>query len=245
MLRRLNEKSWKVLDGLDPAKVRLVLPISSTEQHATHMPVGTDDFINQVLVERLLENPAIKDDYWLLPALHYGCSSEHTDYPGTFSLSPATLTAVVEDLLACMAAHGWKRLVIFNSHGGNVGVLRGSAQTWHRRFGVAVYQVDLGSSLRLPPEELAFDFDKDAHAGEVETSVLLHAMPKVVDTEAMKTQPDMTDGLPKWTDGWLTRDVSPTGIIGMASAATAEKGRKMLDAGVAVVARALAEIAVE
>jgi len=231
MLRRINERTWKQLSELNKDEVRLILPISSLEQHGTHMPVGTDDFISSIGIDTIVENPKLKSDYWLLPAIHYGCSFEHMKFPGTFSISPATLSAMVEDILASMVAHGWKTLVLVNSHGGNQGVLFGSAQTWRYRYGVKIYYVNLlHSAETLLDNVLELPENRDGHAGESETSVLLAGKPEVVNTEALKTQADMTEPIPELLASWLTHELSPTGVLGGATLATAEKGAKLIDA---------------
>lgn len=231
MLKRINERTWKQLAALDNDSVRLVLPISSLEQHATHLPIGTDDFISTIGMDSILENPALKPDFWLLPAIHYGISFEHMGFTGTFSLSPATLITIVEDILNCMRVHGWKTLVLINSHGGNQGVLRGMAQTWRYRFGVKIYYIELLNSARACFKNLLnLPSERDGHAGEAETSVLMCGKPNVVDLEAWEQQADMTNPLPNYLESWMTAELSATGLLGGASLASPEKGEKLIAA---------------
>ncbi|OQB24051.1 MAG: Creatinine amidohydrolase [Firmicutes bacterium ADurb.Bin182] len=246
MLKRLNERTWQELAALDKLSVRLVLPIASMEQHATHLPVGTDDFISCIAMDAIIDNESLEAEYWLLPAIHYGCSFEHMAFPGTFSLSPATICAIVEDILGAMSAHGWKTLVLVNSHGGNQGILQGMAQTWRYRFGVNIYQIDLLKSARpLLLDDLELPPERDGHAGEVETSVLMSGMPGMVNREALKLQPDMLDALPEYKYSWLTHEMSTTGILGGVSKASAEKGDKIIEAVINSTIRILTEIALD
>ena len=209
MLKRINERTWKQLAALDNDSVRLVLPISSLEQHATHLPIGTDDFISTIGMDSILENPALKPDFWLLPAIHYGISFEHMGFTGTFSLSPATLIAIVEDILNCMRVHGWKTLVLINSHGGNQGVLRGMAQTWRYRFGVKIYYIELLNSARACFKNLL-------------------NLPS--ERDGWEQQADMTNPLPNYLESWMTAELSATGLLGGASLASPEKGEKLIAA---------------
>lgn len=246
MLKSLNECTWVELASLEKQSVRLVLPIASLEQHATHLPVGTDDFISRIALDRLVNNELLEADYWLLPAIHYGCSFEHMPFAGTFSLSPSTLCSTVEDILAAMSAHGWSTLVLINTHGGNQGILQGMAQTWRYRFGITIYQIDLLNCVRSSlTNDLELSPEQDGHAGEMETSVLLSGMPHLVRRETLMQQPDVLTPLPNYKHSWLTREISPTGILGGASKASAEKGEKIIELLTATILQILNEIAQE
>lgn len=244
MLKRINEYCWPELSSFNKHAARLVLPITSLEQHATHLPIGTDDFILNIAMEAIVNNDLLEAEYWLLPTIHYGCSFEHMDFAGTFSLSPSTLCSAVEDILSSMLIHGWKTLVLVNTHGGNQGILQGMAQTWRYRFGIEIYQIDLLNSVRtLLLNDLEIPQERDGHAGEMETSVLMSSMPDLVNMKALEQQPDMLDALPKFKHSWLTSDMSATGILGGASKASVRKGDKIIQSIIKNMIKILNEIA--
>jgi creatinine amidohydrolase/Fe(II)-dependent formamide hydrolase-like protein len=209
-----------------------VLPVGAFEQHGPHLPLGTDTLIIEALLDRVAGNEALKKDFWLLPSIAYGCSMEHMGFPGTITLSPQTLCAVIEDILRSMKDHGWTRLVLLNGHGGNDGILRGMAQSWRYKYGVTIYELHIGSDLynncsgdlHTPPSI-------DVHAGENETDIMLASYPAMVNQEELEKKPDtIIESLPPYKDSWLTAEISPTGVIGGASRASAEAGEKLLQA---------------
>lgn len=229
MLRRLNEKSWKELDALKKEEVYLVLPISSLEQHGIHLPVGTDDFTMEAALKDLVDCPELKGDFWLLPSIHYGISPEHLDFCGSFTLTPQTLCAVVEDLIHCMTVHGWKNLVLLNSHGGNTSLLHGMAQTWKRKFGVDIFHVDFWGSdfFNDAASMLQTPIQLDIHGGEIETSLLLYSRPQVVKEAELKTMTDDLPELPKYRGSWTAKELSPKGALGGATKASVETGKAL------------------
>ena len=83
MFVNLNSLSWADVRDMNRKKLAYVLPVSSTEQHGRHLPLGTDDLILQTALDRLQETEQFRNIYLRLPALHYGNSFEHLDFPGT------------------------------------------------------------------------------------------------------------------------------------------------------------------
>lgn len=212
-----------------------VLPVGAVEQHGRHLPVGTDTLLAQAFGERL----ARELDAYLLPPLAITSSIEHRQAKGTVYLKADTLALVVRDIAESLRHAGFTRLILANFHGGNW-VLKPTVRQLNRDHG------DFRAIL-VQPELGAHDYQAifehphgDVHGGEFETSLMLHLHPDLVrpyTAGAPETPPpqafldyfDMTE---------LTRD----GHWGWPEAATAEKGRRALDALVATGLRFVREI---
>jgi creatinine amidohydrolase len=230
----------------------VILPVASIEQHGPHLPVISDTLIGQVLLARALERAPEDAHLWVLPPLVYGKSNEHRAFPGTFTLSASTLSAVIHDIADGVARNGFRRLVLLNSHGGNPGVLSHVARDVRERTGLIVFPLTV-FLMDLPDEE--HDDDEASwgtHAGEWETSLLLHLAPELVRTERIDSLgqlPRMGDGVQHLTlrgpvtFAWLSEDVSATGVMGDPRKSTPERGRKTADLIVDKLAAVLCEMA--
>jgi len=201
-----------------------VLPVGATEQHGPHLATGTDS----VIAERAALAAAERTGDVVLPTVAYGCSLGHTaHWPGTLSLSPGTLTALVEDVGRWVHASGFRKLVIVNAHATN-GPPCGSAilQLRHElpdlrlRF---VTVADLTPKLAAEIRDDAPDF----HANDAETSLLLHFDPALVRPERAVDEPDRTVGLVFQYPVPLT---TVSGVVGSPTRATAERGAALFDA---------------
>ncbi len=101
--------------------IPVLLPLTATEQHGAHLPLATDRLIGEHFVYAL--NSVINDTVLILPAVRIGCSNHHMDFPGTLSLSHATFLSVVKETVGSVLSHGFCKIVLFNSHGGNQGIM--------------------------------------------------------------------------------------------------------------------------
>jgi len=239
--------TWKQVEALDKQSTLIILPTAAIEQHGHHLPLATDTLLNNYILGRTLELiPADMPVYALAP-ICYGKSNEHLGFPGTLSVSAATMMAVVRDVAQSVHVAGFKRLVIYNSHGGNTSLLDVMARDLRAEFGLQVFR--LGAGVKLPglsEQEAAYGF----HAGEVETSLLLAATPDLVHTDKYTSAYIRKIGEPgkllpengSSTYAWLTRDISPSGVMGDPADATADKGRKWCEAMAAGTAEMLAEM---
>jgi creatinine amidohydrolase len=238
--------SWKQVDGLNREETLLVLPTAAVEQHGHHLPLATDTLINNYILGKGLAHLPGDMPIYALPPICYGKSNEHIGFPGTLSVSAGTFMAVIRDLGSSLAASGFKRLVLFNTHGGNAALVDVMARDLRAEFGLRTFTL-FGSGGAvfegLSPQEAAYGF----HAGEVETSLLLSATPELVQTDrytrnyiADIEKPELLK--PEFSSAnfaWLTRDIAESGVMGDPSQASAEKGDRWIEAAARRVAEVL------
>jgi creatinine amidohydrolase len=238
--------TWKQVEAIPKETALLVLPTAAIEQHGHHLPLATDTLINNLLLGKALAKLPADAPVYALPPVCYGKSNEHLGFPGTLSVSAATFMAVLRDLGASVAAAGFKRLVLYNTHGGNTSLVDVMARDLRAEFGLRTFYLSgmAGAVLsELDPQERAYGF----HAGEVETALLLSATPELVHPSeytsnyiAEIANPDLL--LPEngpATFSWLTRDIAPSGVMGDPRGATAENGARWIEEAATRVATAL------
>ena len=244
---------------LDRARAIAVLPLAATEQHGPHLPLSVDaDLVNGAITAAL---PHIAPDLpaLFLPTQAVGFSPEHTRFAGTLTLKAETLIRVWTELGECVAASGVKKLVLLNSHGGQVGALDLVARDLRARLGMLVYSVNwFGLPLldangqdvnaRFSAEEHRFG----VHAGEIETAMMLALKPERVRMERAEyfrsTSQARAERFAILGNGksarlaWMMQDINANGAAGNAAAATADNGQALLDAAGRALAQLLKEI---
>jgi len=238
--------NWKQVEALPRETTLLVLPTAAIEQHGHHLPLATDTLINNLLLGRALEKLPADASVFALPPVHYGKSNEHIGFPGTLSVSATTFMAVVRDLGSSIASAGFRKLVLYNTHGGNTSLVDVMARDLRAEFQLRTFALHGSGGIYfegLAPQERAWGF----HAGEVETSFLLASVPELVDTSAYtanyiahidKPEMLMPENAPA-TFAWLTRDIAASGVLGDPRPATAEKGARWLEQASGKLAAAL------
>ena len=232
MIKDLNRFTWEEIAAMCPAEMTYILPISSLEQHGRHLALGADDFILRCAMDELYKKEEITSNMMMLPVVHYGNSHEHLSFPGVISISCDTIVAIIRDVLKCMKMHGVKKLVILNSHGGNTALVEAYAQEWEVEFGIKVYTISLWSPYFFRGAELGIEtpLSLEIHAGEMETSILQYGMPEAVREDKRTAELDHPVELVDYYTGWLVKDISPdNGQMGMASRATKEKGKALIE----------------
>ena len=218
-----------------------VLPVAAVEQHGPHLPVGVDTCIAQAYLERVRallpkDSPAV-----FLPVQAVGASDEHRAFRGTLTLSPETTLAAFIEIGESVARAGIRKLVIVNSHGGNIALIDLAARQLRVRANMLAVHCSWGHFGYPGGLFSAAERTHGIHGGEIETSIMLAAWPhlvrraKVADfkpaTYAMERdyaylRADNPAGF-----GWMTQDLHASGALGDASLATAEKGEAALDHG--------------
>jgi creatinine amidohydrolase len=255
----LASRFWSQLatrdfSALEPATTVAVLPLGATEQHGPHLPLCVDSALVDGIVSATLPLLAVDLPVLFLPTQQIGLSPEHARFPGTLTLSAETLIRLWSEIGAGIARAGVRKLVLFNAHGGHAGAMDIVARELRAAHGLIVYST---SWFNLPLGEAGAQFSADehrfgVHAGEMETSMMLALAPAQVDMSAARdfdsTSRQRAADYPILGNGrsakfgWAMEDYNPEGAAGNAAAATAEKGRSLIEASAAQLAALLAEV---
>jgi creatinine amidohydrolase len=207
----LADRSWPSVAEIAAIRTLLV-PVGSTEQHGPHLPLDTDTRIADAIAHGVAASTP--ERILVAPPVAYGASGEHADFPGTLSIGVDALATMLVELGRSADAFG--QVVFVNGHGGNLGSIASATSTLQRE----------GRAVRSWSWTV---LDGDAHAGRTETSMVLAIAPETVHldaAEAGRVEPvgDLLDALRR--DG--VRAVSPNGVLGDPSGASAEEGRAIL-----------------
>lgn len=254
---RLKHRFWadytaRDFAALDPGRLIAILPVGAIEQHGPHLPLSVDQAILDGMISATLplispECPAI-----FLPTLPVGKSNEHSAWPGTLTFSTQTLISMLMEIGDCVAAAGVRKLVLLNSHGGQISVMdivTRDLRIKHKMVTVAAnwFAMGLPEGL-LTPEENRFGI----HAGDLETSVMLALHPDLVQMDhARNFHPKIADlaqenrhlGLTNAGKiGWQAQDMNAAGACGDATKATAEKGHAFIAYAARQIATLLDEV---
>lgn len=237
------------------ADVVAVLPVAAIEQHGPHLPVSVDaSLVDGVIAASLPHLPADLPVLFL-PTQQVGKSNEHIRFPGTLTLSAETLIRVWMELGACVARTGIRKLVLFNSHGGQISVMDIVARDLRSAHDLVVFSTNwftlpLGDAVNglFTADEHRFGI----HAGDMETSMMLALRPQFVDMTQVRdfksTSQDRAASYPILGNGtsaklgWQMQDYNTMGAAGNATLATAEKGRAVIDAAGLQLALLLQEV---
>jgi creatinine amidohydrolase len=221
--------SWpEVRKEIEGGRDTIVLPFGAVEQHGHHLPLGTDsifgDELGRALAERL--------DAFYAPTVRVGCSGHHLAFPGTMSVEEETFRRVVADVVRGWATHGFRRIVLLPTHGGNFGPLTAAVERLEPIEDVNVIAVadlsvlvqatlGLGAELGVPAAEGGL------HAGEWETSMMLFLRPALVrmDRAVAGYTGDLEQGMERFfAEG--VHALTDTGVVGDPRRASADNGRR-------------------
>jgi creatinine amidohydrolase len=221
--------TWpEVKEEIEAGRDTVVLSFGAVEQHGHHLPLGTDSIFADELGRRLAE----RLDAFHAPAVPIGCSRHHLAFPGTMSIEPETFSRLVADTVEGWVAHGFRRIVLLPTHGGNFQPLTDAVERIRPLEGVEVIAIgDLGmlveATLGLGAELGVPSSEGGLHGGEWETSMMLFLRPELVhmDRAVPGYTGDLESGLQRFFDEGV-HSLTDTGVIGDPRRASAEKGRR-------------------
>lgn len=235
---RFAELTAPEIRGLDRDRTLVVAPIAATEQHARHLPVGTDTILAGAVADGL--ESALPNHVLLLPVLWLGASEHHLPFGGTLTATLPTYEHVLIELLTPLLRDGFRRVLLLNGHGGNIDPLHVALRRLDAVFPTAV--LTGAAYWELAEAEIAELCDGPrtsvGHACEVETSLMLHLRPDLVKRDLISDDPDTVlppDGL-FWARDFGRR--TDHGAVGHPEHADPEKGRCLLTAIVAKLVKA-------
>jgi creatinine amidohydrolase len=234
--RRLDQLPWPaVREQAGRPGSTVIWPFGAIEQHGPHLPLGTDALFADRMCEAVLERLDPTLPVWRLPVQSLGFSPEHRGFPGTLSLGAELMLALVQQVGADLAAAGFQRLVLFNAHGGQIGLLDTAARALRDRHPqLAVLPCFLWRGLEgfqaLIDEPEA---SHGLHAGLAETSLMLHLAPELTGPQRQADGPDLAAIPAGWSlEGaapcaWRTAELSASGVIGDPGGASATLGEEL------------------
>ena len=226
-----EERVWPELEAVfSEGRRTALLGLGSIEQHGPHLPVGTDQWIAEALLLGL-ENRL--EDAVAVPAVALGCASEHMDFAGTLHIAPATLEALLTDLLRSLAHHGFERAFLFTAHGGNVEALRAMRDRLVLAASPLILHVE--TDLRVGAMQSAVvaaeglsPLAAGPHAGEYETSLVAYLRPGAVRHDRLAPGREVTPGEAQGLFYPSLRPNTSTGVLGDPSTSAAERGERYL-----------------
>jgi len=246
------DMTWQDFSGADTARWIAVLPVAAVEQHGPHLPLGVDSFIADAYLERV--RAALPDHLPVsfLPLQKLGQSDEHVSFPGTLTLSSATVIKAWSEIAESLARAGVRKLVIVTSHGGNLQAIELIARELRVRLAMLV--VTSAWHRFGYPDGLfgAEERHHGIHAGAIETSLMLAARPDLVRMERAPNAVSASVAMEReftWLHiyrpagiGWMTQDLHASGAVGDATAASAAKGEAALAHGARAFVQLLEEV---
>jgi len=219
----------------DPEATVAVLPVAAIEQHGPHLPVSTDTTIMNGMLEAVIARLPEDLDIRILPVQSVGKSNEHLHAPGTLTLPATTLVEAWTELGLSVARAGVRKIVVVNSHGGNeeiMGIVTRELRVREKMLAVKTSWQRFGRPAGMYTE---LEDRHGIHGGDVETSLMLHFRPDLVDMAkagnfvSNVARAEKEFSLLRHTGthafAWIASDLNPNGVVGDASIATAEKGR--------------------
>lgn len=228
---QLADLKWTDVAALDK-DTPVIIPVAALEQHGRHMPVFTDSLLTTELIRRMEQ--ALGERVLIAPLTWLGNSHHHMDFPGTLSAEPRLYIDLINGLMENFIAHGFKRLVIVNGHGGNdVPGKQAVFETRqkHRDRGDLLLLFVTYWNLGAKPWERDPSIEQRVmgHACEWETSMVLRLRPELVGDLAQTVDVPFGNPFEPATRGWIMPDRSEPGHVGDPRRATAEKGEVLFD----------------
>ena len=250
MTFKFSELNWQQIDSLDRDKTIFLLPTGAIEQHGPHLPVDTDIYNSNALVEDIAKSSG--GNVIALSPIWWGTSPHHKGYPGTISLRLETFHHLLTDIFSSLTAHGFYRFLVLNGHGGNAGILTASTADLSETLGVSIPTYSYWQSIKQVLIDIGdSEIGGMGHACEMETSLALFLRPELVDMKAIaRDMPDVRVAL-SCIDfrqpGFLGipldfRRDSKSGVMGDPTLATAEKGEKIFKAALVAATDAVQEL---
>ena len=239
--------------ALDMSKVVALQQVGAVEQHGPHLPVRVDAAINEGIVGKALSLMPDDLSVLILPPMPIGKSNEHLAFPGTLSFSYETLARMWTEIGESVHRAGCRRIIFYNAHGGQPQVMDIVCRELRVKFGMLAVGCSWFNTVDASDLFDAQECKHGIHAGQSETSIMLHLHPDLVDMTQAKNFVPLSVKLEEEGAmltpegavgfGWQMQDLHSSGVAGNAAAADAEKGRELVERAAKALVRLLVEVA--
>ncbi len=257
---RLYRMTWPEVEQALPMAAATLIPVGSMEQHGHHMPLDNDTFTSLACCERVAAEAQRRGKLALVTQpINYGVSWYHMDFPGTIHLDVRTFIDVVMQLCGCLMKHGFRNLILFNSHGGNTDALNVAINQLYEHRKERVY---VARWSELAPEAVATVGGPRIHSDAAETSLALALGQRVEMDRARRdafSRRETVAALEQPTSSYVKydaahkgpgiglpmdyiRDISKTGVVGDPTGANLALGEQIISAVVDRLAAAIVEL---
>ncbi len=224
----LADISWEECKEYLAHEDRVILPIGATEAHGRHLGLGCD----HLLADAIARAAGDRTGVMAAPVLAYGMSYHLTEFAGTLSLAPATLTSVLEDLLRSLYSHGFRRVMVVNGHGGNNAPLNSAViDVANELPGLRVKNLTWWTEPAIAQmvEEVA-GTQRGTHASTHETAFLMAVKPEAIKMNRMANHDAPVEPSRELTTAQDFAKIYPDSVMGLApSKATPELGQKIFE----------------
>lgn len=224
-----EQNSYDIEELIQQSKVA-ILPVGAVEAHGPHLPLGTDNYLAEELSKRLAQ----KVSGWVLPTLPYGQVWSLRDFPGSLSLSNETLSRLVIEIGESLFRQGFRIFVLVNGHYGNAVALKEASRVLYERYPdckvLALFYPGTKKVIREVRESEPVH-ESYFHACELETSYMLYLAEEYVDmSKAICDMPQLPPDADVTPTPWS--EFTKTAVLGDATKATREKGRRIVEVAV-------------
>ncbi|MBX7211433.1 MAG: creatininase family protein [Verrucomicrobiaceae bacterium] len=240
----LTNLTWPAVASLN-RDIPVVFPVAALEQHGRHMPVFTDSLLTDELIRRV--ESRVGDRVLFAPLTWLGNSHHHMDFPGTLSAEPRVYIDLLNGLLENFIAHGFKRLVIINGHGGNdvpgrQSVFETRQKHRDRKDLLLLFATYWNLGAEPWKRDPTIQQRVMGHACEWETSMVLRIRPELVGDLTKTVDVPFGNAFDPAVRGWTMPDRSEPGHVGDPRGATAEKGEVLFSCFADEVVKLLARV---
>lgn len=234
------------LRALAAANAAVILPIASIEQHGPHLPVMTDTRLGREIAHRAARKAYPKRPTVVTPVVWSGLSEHHMPFGGTLILSHDTFRRVIRDLVVSLTRHGFRDVLISNSHGGNIVAMQQIADELSPEVDATLVATTYATEAAAAIAKLLEDQPGIQHACEGETAMMMAVEPDLVDASDLAglATPGADSFLKAGNASYRWRSfahATGNGVVGVPARATAEKGEKILEAAAEALAALIAD----
>ena len=235
----LYTMTWKEIEEAFAKDPVVLIPMGSTEQQGVHTLTG-----DYLAAEAIAKRTAEASGAYYIPVIPFGCSEYFRCFPGTISLRPSTVEAVITDVVQSLTEHGVTKLFFINGHAGNTPTIEDVARKLRREKGLTCFSIDLWQGLTdKAKKDIYGDEDSSGHGGDPLTSVLLYLYPEYMRMDLLGPVENIREykgvpvtGLKKGMVSGVPfnlymdmSDMTKQGVMGNPFASSAERGQKIVN----------------